>query len=144
MMELCCRSRLTNLNHLEINLHWKYHQIIQANIFNNDITFTKQLFYMIIISFHNNFNFYSSFSFFSLHLVISLLLILHTNKNILIPLKLLVSPIECYQCNASTGIECSDWLIGKPGGSLKPESCEHVHDAQYCIKTTALYGYGFK
>ncbi|KAI8424217.1 hypothetical protein MSG28_002791 [Choristoneura fumiferana] len=44
--------------------------------------------------------------------------------------------IECYQCNSSTTMECGDGLMHLDGGVLKPTSCEHVFDAQYCIKHT--------
>ncbi|XP_060801837.1 U-scoloptoxin(05)-Sm1a [Amyelois transitella] len=44
--------------------------------------------------------------------------------------------IECYQCNSSATMECGDALMNLDGGVLSPTSCEHVHNAQYCIKLT--------
>lgn len=32
-------------------------------------------------------------------------------------------------------------MINQPDSDLKPESCDHTHDAQYCIKSTSLDGY---
>ncbi|XP_014370929.2 U-scoloptoxin(05)-Sm1a [Papilio machaon] len=42
--------------------------------------------------------------------------------------------IECYQCNSSNTLECGDGLINLDGGYLKPTPCDHVYNAQYCIK----------
>ncbi|XP_061711150.1 U-scoloptoxin(05)-Sm1a isoform X3 [Cydia pomonella] len=47
-----------------------------------------------------------------------------------------VVAIDCYQCNSSTTMECGDVLMHLDGGSLKPTSCEHVFNAQFCIKHT--------
>ncbi|KAM3967412.1 glycosylphosphatidylinositol anchored membrane protein boudin [Aphomia sociella] len=44
--------------------------------------------------------------------------------------------IDCYQCNSSTTMECGDGLMNLDGGVLKPMTCEHVYNAQYCIKLT--------
>ncbi|KAL0882342.1 hypothetical protein ABMA27_000850 [Loxostege sticticalis] len=44
--------------------------------------------------------------------------------------------IDCYQCNSSSTMECGDGLMNLDGGVLKPTSCGHVYDAQYCIKQT--------
>ncbi|XP_053603298.1 UPAR/Ly6 domain-containing protein bou [Plodia interpunctella] len=44
--------------------------------------------------------------------------------------------IDCYQCNSSSTMECGDGLMNLDGGVLTPTSCEHVHNAQYCIKLT--------
>ncbi|XP_037905311.1 uncharacterized protein LOC119647997 [Hermetia illucens] len=48
--------------------------------------------------------------------------------------------INCYQCSAAETMECSDVLINMPGSPLEPQPCDHVYDAQYCIKSTALNG----
>ncbi|XP_013138845.1 PREDICTED: uncharacterized protein LOC106103609 [Papilio polytes] len=42
--------------------------------------------------------------------------------------------IECYQCNSSNTLECGDGLINLDGGYLKATPCDHVYNAQYCIK----------
>ncbi|XP_068631312.1 UPAR/Ly6 domain-containing protein bou [Battus philenor] len=44
--------------------------------------------------------------------------------------------IECYQCNTSSSLECSDSLINLDGGFLQAMPCDHVYNAQYCIKQT--------
>lgn len=46
--------------------------------------------------------------------------------------------INCYQCKSSETIECSDVMINMPGGKLQPTSCDHVFEAEYCIKSTSL------
>ncbi|XP_047022712.1 U-scoloptoxin(05)-Er1a [Helicoverpa zea] len=46
------------------------------------------------------------------------------------------SSLECYQCNTSATMECGDGLMSLDGGILKPLSCDHVYNAQYCIKLT--------
>lgn len=46
--------------------------------------------------------------------------------------------INCYQCKSSETIECSDVMINMPDAKLKPESCDHVFEAEYCIKSTSL------
>lgn len=35
-------------------------------------------------------------------------------------------------------MQCSDVMIHM--GGIEPESCDHVFDAQYCIKSTSLEG----
>ncbi|XP_075971572.1 glycosylphosphatidylinositol anchored membrane protein boudin isoform X2 [Anticarsia gemmatalis] len=42
--------------------------------------------------------------------------------------------INCYQCNTSSTMECGDGLMKLDGGILTATSCEHVYEAQYCIK----------
>lgn len=49
-----------------------------------------------------------------------------------------VLTIKCYQCRSSETIECSDVMINLPDSPLKPESCDHVFEAEYCIKSTSL------
>lgn len=49
-----------------------------------------------------------------------------------------VLTIKCYQCKSSESIECSDLMINMHDAKLKPESCDHVFEAQYCIKSTSL------
>lgn len=50
----------------------------------------------------------------------------------------LAQAIKCYQCKSSETIECSDVMINMPDAELKPESCDHVFEAEYCIKSTSL------
>lgn len=38
-------------------------------------------------------------------------------------------------------MQCSDAMIHM--GGIEPESCDHVFDAQYCIKSTSLDGTSF-
>lgn len=33
-------------------------------------------------------------------------------------------------------MECGDGLMNLDGGVMRPSPCEHVYDAQYCIKQT--------
>ncbi|XP_049870266.1 U-scoloptoxin(05)-Sm1a isoform X2 [Pectinophora gossypiella] len=47
-----------------------------------------------------------------------------------------VVAIECFQCNSSDTMECGDELMKLDGGVIKPTPCEHVYNAQYCIKHT--------
>lgn len=47
--------------------------------------------------------------------------------------------IECYQCNSTSTMECGDGLMNLDGGILKPTSCEHVFNSQYCIKLTGFF-----
>lgn len=49
--------------------------------------------------------------------------------------------LNCYQCSASKTMQCSDAMIHMDG--IEPESCDHVFDAQYCIKSTSLDGTSF-
>ncbi|CAG9795218.1 unnamed protein product [Diatraea saccharalis] len=51
--------------------------------------------------------------------------------------------LECYQCNSSTTMECGDGLMNLDGGIIKPTSCQHVYNAQYCIKKTGLTNTAF-
>ena len=47
----------------------------------------------------------------------------------------------CYQCEAANTMYCGDGFISMPDSPLKPESCDHVFEAEFCIKSTALHGY---
>lgn len=49
-----------------------------------------------------------------------------------------VLTIKCYQCRASETINCADLMINQPDAALQPESCDHVFEADYCIKSTSL------
>ena len=49
-----------------------------------------------------------------------------------------VLAIKCFQCKSSETIECSDLMINMHDAKLEPESCDHVFEAQYCIKSTSL------
>ncbi|XP_047528714.1 uncharacterized protein LOC125065245 [Vanessa atalanta] len=51
-----------------------------------------------------------------------------------------VKGIECFQCNSSSTLECSDGLMTLDGGILTAVPCDHVYNAQYCIKLTGLNG----
>ncbi|CAH0725214.1 unnamed protein product, partial [Brenthis ino] len=51
-----------------------------------------------------------------------------------------VKGIECYQCNTSTTLECSDGFLSLDGTLLRSASCDHVYGAQYCIKMTGGIG----
>ncbi|XP_055376998.1 U-scoloptoxin(05)-Sm1a isoform X2 [Condylostylus longicornis] len=51
-----------------------------------------------------------------------------------------VNSIYCYQCSSAETMSCSDLIINMPDSPLKPEPCDHVIEAQYCIKSTALNG----
>ncbi|CAH1134442.1 unnamed protein product [Ceutorhynchus assimilis] len=46
--------------------------------------------------------------------------------------------INCYQCSASDNMDCSDDMIYM--GGIESKSCDHVFEAQYCIKSTSLDG----
>ncbi|XP_045765767.1 uncharacterized protein LOC123867651 [Maniola jurtina] len=48
--------------------------------------------------------------------------------------------IDCYQCNSSTTMECGDGLMNLDGGVLMPIPCDHVYNAQFCIKRTGGIG----
>lgn len=51
-----------------------------------------------------------------------------------------VTSLKCYQCSADKTIDCSDLMIIQPDAQIQPEECDSVHDAKYCIKSTALNG----
>lgn len=53
---------------------------------------------------------------------------------------LTVTSIKCYQCSADKTIDCADLMINQPDAQIQPEECDSVHDAKYCIKSTALNG----
>ncbi|XP_041970828.1 uncharacterized protein LOC121727196 isoform X2 [Aricia agestis] len=42
--------------------------------------------------------------------------------------------ISCYQCNSSSDMECGDGLMNLDKGILTPQLCDHVYNAQFCIK----------
>ncbi|VVC88333.1 unnamed protein product [Leptidea sinapis] len=42
--------------------------------------------------------------------------------------------IECYQCNTTSELECSDGMMKLDGGMLSATPCDQVYNAQYCIK----------
>ncbi|XP_039749541.1 uncharacterized protein LOC120626211 isoform X2 [Pararge aegeria] len=48
--------------------------------------------------------------------------------------------IDCYQCNSSATMECGDGLMNLDGGILIPTPCNHVYNAQFCIKRTGGIG----
>lgn len=50
----------------------------------------------------------------------------------------IVTAIKCYQCSAAEAIDCSDGMIHM--GGIQPQSCEHVFEAEYCIKSVSLDG----
>lgn len=43
----------------------------------------------------------------------------------------------CYQCTSNSTIDCGDLMIHL--GGIEPQSCDHVFEAQYCIKMTGTY-----
>ncbi|KAL1512495.1 hypothetical protein ABEB36_002078 [Hypothenemus hampei] len=50
------------------------------------------------------------------------------------------SALNCYQCNGSdslTPFQCNEWLSSDI--DIKPEPCDEVYDAQYCIKHTGRF-----
>ncbi|XP_071055404.1 UPAR/Ly6 domain-containing protein bou [Onthophagus taurus] len=48
--------------------------------------------------------------------------------------------INCYQCSSSKSLECSDGMIHMNNLELTPTSCDHVFEAQYCVKSISLEG----
>ncbi|XP_034829872.1 UPAR/Ly6 domain-containing protein bou [Maniola hyperantus] len=48
--------------------------------------------------------------------------------------------IDCYQCNSSVTMECGDGLMKLDDGVLVPVPCDHVYNAQFCIKRTGGIG----
>ncbi|XP_049542405.1 uncharacterized protein LOC125955326 isoform X2 [Anopheles darlingi] len=53
--------------------------------------------------------------------------------------------ILCYQCSSAHSMFCSDLLIADEASPFKPEPCDHVFEAEYCIKSTAMHdGIGAK
>lgn len=51
---------------------------------------------------------------------------------------LIALTIDCYQCKSSETIDCSDVMINQPDAALKPQNCDHVFEAEYCVKSTSL------
>ncbi|XP_055687505.1 U-scoloptoxin(05)-Sm1a isoform X1 [Lutzomyia longipalpis] len=51
-----------------------------------------------------------------------------------------VGTISCYQCSSAETMDCSDLMINQPDSPLQPMPCDSVHDAEFCVKSTALYG----
>ncbi|XP_061501590.1 U-scoloptoxin(05)-Sm1a isoform X2 [Anopheles gambiae] len=53
--------------------------------------------------------------------------------------------ILCYQCSSAHSMYCSDMLVADEASPFKPEPCDHVFEAEYCIKSTAMHdGIGAK
>ncbi|XP_055610587.1 uncharacterized protein LOC129757396 isoform X2 [Uranotaenia lowii] len=48
--------------------------------------------------------------------------------------------ILCYQCSSAHSMYCSDMLVADEASPFKPEPCDHVFEAAYCIKSTAMHG----
>ena len=59
------------------------------------------------------------------------------NTNHLSPAAVLA--INCYQCNSSSSTDCNE-LFNAEDTNLKAQSCDHVYEARYCVKTTGIYG----
>lgn len=51
-----------------------------------------------------------------------------------------VITLKCYQCSTTTSLDCAEGLIHM--GGIEPTSCDHVFEAQYCIKSTPMDGNG--
>lgn len=51
----------------------------------------------------------------------------------------LASGIECYQCDSNIDLECSE-EFDQSTAKLRAQSCDHIHEARFCIKTTGMYG----
>ncbi|KAH1012138.1 hypothetical protein HUJ05_011350 [Dendroctonus ponderosae] len=50
------------------------------------------------------------------------------------------SSLNCYQCSSAESLDCSDVMIHM--GGIQPKSCDHVFEAEFCIKSTSLNGIG--
>ncbi|XP_058464877.1 U-scoloptoxin(05)-Sm1a [Malaya genurostris] len=48
--------------------------------------------------------------------------------------------ILCYQCSSAHSMYCSDMLVADEASPFKPEPCDHVFEAEYCVKSTAMHG----
>lgn len=46
--------------------------------------------------------------------------------------------INCYQCASATEWECGDGQLVME--KYQPKSCDHIFEAQYCIKSIGTYG----
>lgn len=49
-----------------------------------------------------------------------------------------VEAFNCYQCESNKNIECSE-IFDEANTKLRPEPCDHVFEARYCVKTTGMY-----
>lgn len=49
-----------------------------------------------------------------------------------------VSAINCYQCQSNDDLECSE-KFDEDFTKLRPESCDHVFEARYCIKSSGMF-----
>uniref|UniRef100_A0AAG5D9S5 Protein quiver n=1 Tax=Anopheles atroparvus TaxID=41427 RepID=A0AAG5D9S5_ANOAO len=67
-------------------------------------------------------------------------------KHLLLGAVILVATVEsvagilCYQCSSAHSMYCSDMLVADEASPFKPEPCDHVFEAEYCIKSTAMHG----
>lgn len=43
----------------------------------------------------------------------------------------------CFQCTSNSTINCGDGMIHM--GGIEPKNCDHVFEAQYCIKMTGIW-----
>lgn len=49
-----------------------------------------------------------------------------------------VAAIYCHQCNSNNDAHCAE--VFNPGNlEIYPSSCDHIHEARYCIKATGMY-----
>lgn len=49
-----------------------------------------------------------------------------------------VSGLNCYQCDSNVDLECNEEFDGD-STQLRPLSCDHIHEARFCTKTTGMY-----